>query len=251
MELENPLVLHFRPVLTVDRQTLQTNHGCAVCYNPCLPDGEINELEAKWAADHYGLDMAFGWVICRNAFPWKTKRRPQIKKISLTMEQQPERIPGPHFKIHTPGDSFTFSHPVSGKEYTLTVQELERQIFPKNSFGSDRYIYPTHYFVMSYTLTPEPSENVMVCDCEESDQPLEIAPDNSPFHPEAGHSAACVSIIGGADGSTAIVYGRSEQRGKLRAACSSLHFDPVIQEEIEWRIDFFEKKFDGFSTELL
>ena len=38
------------------------------------------------------------------------------------MEQQPFRVPGPHFKIHAPGDQFTFSHPVSETEYALTVQ---------------------------------------------------------------------------------------------------------------------------------
>ena len=38
------------------KRQLQTNHGCAVSFNPCLPDGVINELEAKWAIDHYGLD---------------------------------------------------------------------------------------------------------------------------------------------------------------------------------------------------
>ena len=88
MELENPLILHFRPTLTVNGQMLQTSHGCSVCFNPCLPDGAVNELEGKWAADHYGLDTTFGWVICRDAFPWKTKRRPQIETLDLTMEQQ-------------------------------------------------------------------------------------------------------------------------------------------------------------------
>lgn len=46
-----------------------------------------------------------------------------------------------------------FSHPVSGITHTLTVQEIEQQTVPQNSFGSDRWIYPTHYIAMSYTLT--------------------------------------------------------------------------------------------------
>ena len=49
-----------------------------------------------------------------------------------------------------------FSHPVSGITHTLTVQEIEQQTVPQNSFGSDRWIYPTHYIAMSYTPTPEP-----------------------------------------------------------------------------------------------
>ena len=34
------------------------------------------------------------------------------------MEQQPGQVPGSHFKVHAPGDSFMFSHPVSGITHT-------------------------------------------------------------------------------------------------------------------------------------
>ena len=72
------------------------------------------------------------------------------------MEQQSCRVPGPHFKAHAPGDSFSFLHPVSGKKYTLTVQELEQQTISEKRYGSDRWFYPTHFTAMSYTLSPEP-----------------------------------------------------------------------------------------------
>lgn len=144
MEWENPLCFNFKPCLKLNEKILQTTHGCAVSFNPCLPDGVINELEAKWAIDHYGLDSTYGWVICRDVFPWGTKHHPEINKLFLTMEQQPGQVPGSHFKVHAPGDSFMFSHPVSGITHTLTVQEIEQQTVPQNSFGSDRWIYPTH-----------------------------------------------------------------------------------------------------------
>lgn len=148
-----PTLFNFKPCLKLNEKILQTTHGCAVSFNPCLPDGVINELEAKWAIDHYGLDSTYGWVICRDVFPWGTKHHPEINKLFLTMEQQPGQVPGSHFKVHAPGDSFMFSHPVSGITHTLTVQEIEQQTVPQNSFGSDRWIYPTHYIAMSYTLT--------------------------------------------------------------------------------------------------
>ena len=66
MEWENPLCFNFKPCLKLNEKILQTTHGCAVSFNPCLPDGVINELEAKWAIDHYGLDSTYGWVICRD-----------------------------------------------------------------------------------------------------------------------------------------------------------------------------------------
>lgn len=243
IDLENPLVLDFRPTLTVNGQTLQTDHGCAVCFNPCLPVGEMNELEAKWMADHYGLDTTFGWAICRWAFLWKTKRRPQIKALALTMKQNPYWLPGQHFKTHAPGDSFTLTHPLSDKKYTLTVKALERQILPKNRFGSDSYFYPTHCVVMSYTLMPESVEGIIIQDCNDSDKPLEIAPADVPFLPTAKSEVACIGIIGGSDGPTAMVVGGNKREGNLSAACSALHFEP-IQGDIEWRVRFSVKQFE-------
>lgn len=66
-------------------------------------------------------------------------------------------MPGPHFKIHSPGDQFAFSHPVSETKYTLTVQKLEQQTLSQNRMDSDRWLYPTHFTTMSYTLSPEPT----------------------------------------------------------------------------------------------
>ena len=248
MEWENPLCFHFKPRLKLNEKLLQTTHGCAVSFNPCLPDGIINEPEAKWAVWHYGLDNSYGWVIYRNAFPWTTKRRPEIKVLTLMMEQQPEEIPGPHFKVHAPGDFFTFSHPVSKITHTLTVQEIEGQTIPKNSFGSKGWIYPTHCIVMSYTLSPELAENITIFDCDEGDRPLEVTQNKGPFHP-VSDNACCVNIIGGADGPTAIVFGTGS-REKLHSACSSLHFEPV-QDDIEWRIAFHIKQFGEASFSLI
>ena len=246
MELENPLCLHFNPRLELNGRTMRTSHGCSVSFNPCLPDEMISELEAKWAVDHYNLDTACGWVICRNAFPWAYKRRPQIKTLSLTMEQQPNRVPGPHFISHASGDSFVFSHPVSGIEYMLTVEELERQTIDQNRFGSGRWSYPTNYIAMSYTLFPEPNEYITLCDCAEGDKPLEIAPNEEKFGPVC---AADVAVIGGADGPTAILFGGNSQR-KLHAAYSSLHFEPV-QDDVEWRVMFHVRQFEEKSFSLI
>lgn len=242
MEWENPLCFNFKPCLKLNEKILQTTHGCAVSFNPCLPDGVINELEAKWAIDHYGLDSTYGWVICRDVFPWGTKHHPEINKLFLTMEQQPGQVPGSHFKVHAPGDSFMFSHPVSGITHTLTVQEIEQQTVPQNSFGSDRWIYPTHYIAMSYTLTPEPMENISVFDCDEGDRPIEVTPDDHSFRPVGSSSCFVVGVIGGADGPTAVIYGTNSQE-KLHAACSALHFEPV-GDDVEWRIVSNVTQFD-------
>ena len=248
MDLENPLCLDFEPRLELNKKSLQTSHGCSVCFNPCVPEGFTNELEAKWAVDHYGLDDSYGWVVCRWVFPWTCRHRPKIQTLTLVMEQQPVRVPGSHFVAHQVGDTFTFSHPVSGEEYRLTVEELERQMIPAGSFGSDRWSYPTHTVAMTYTLSPEPEEAISVTDCAESDRPLAVTP-KDPMAPTAVASAAVIGIIGGADGPTAIVVGdRSEN--KLHAAFSSLHFEPVA-DDIEWRVEFSIKQFKEASFVLL
>ena len=106
------------------------------------------------------------------------------------------------------------------------MQEIEQQTVPQNSFGSDRWIYPTHYIAMSYTLTPEPMENISVFDCDEGDRPIEVTPDDHSFRPVGSSSCFVVGVIGGADGPTAVIYGTNSQE-KLHAACSALHFEPL------------------------
>ncbi|MGN1414378.1 MAG: hypothetical protein ACI4WY_09065 [Anaerovoracaceae bacterium] len=136
LEMDDPLCLHFNPRLELNGHALRTSHGCAVTYNPCLPDGTGIELEAKWVVEHYGLDTSYGWVICRDS-----------------------------------------------------------------------------------------------------------------FEPTVSGDTACVGMIGGADGPTAIAFGGSSQ-GKLCAACSALHFEPV-QHDIAWRIIFHEKRYIDCSILLM
>ena len=212
------------------------SHSCSVVFNPCLPDEINNEPEAKWVLKHYELDTSYGWMIFRAAFLWPDKRRPAIKSLSLIMEQQPFRVPGPHFKIHAPGDQFTFSHPVSETEYALTVQKLEQQTLSQNHVGSDRWLYPTHFISMSYTLSPKPDNDISIHDCADSDKPLEVVPVTDSFTPEMQNDIACIDIIGGADEPTVILYSDSNQ-ANLHVACSALHFKPV-SDDTEWRIEF-------------
>ncbi len=236
IELENPLGLDFSAQIELNGKTLQSFHGCAVGISPCLPDGAANEKVAQVAAAHYGLDDSYGWTIYRQSYLWAGKRRPEIRSLSLTMKQQPCCVPGPHFRTHAPGDSFSFSHPVSGTEYTLTVQKLERQSIPQAQFDSDRWACPTHFTAMSYTLSPEPNDAISICDCAVGDRPLEIAPCTNRYAPQAQNDIACTVVIGGAAGPAVTVFGKNKQ-GSLHAVCSALHFEPAA-EDIEWRVVF-------------
>ena len=190
-------------------------------------------VDKQFEWEYYNLDISYGWMIFRAAFPWTSQRRPEIKSLSLTMEQQSHRVPGPHFKTPAPGDSFSFSHPVSGTKYTLTIQELEQQTISQKRVGSDRWFYPTHFTAMSYTLSPKPDDDIFIRDCADGDKPLEIAPITNHFAPEAQND---IVMIGGAYGATTILWDDSKQKN-LHIACSALHFEPV-SDDIEWWVEF-------------
>ncbi len=247
IDSDNPLNLDFNAALQLNGKSLQTTHGCGTVFNPCLPDGYTAEPEAKWAADHYGLDSAFGWAIWRSCYPWATKNKPTIKSLSVTMIQEKMSVPGPHFHINTPGDTFSFTYPDGVTKYTLTVREYEPQTIDTCRLPQNME-YPTHHYSLSYTITPELPDGLMtLADCSDSDRPrlrqTEI------FEPTAVNDAAVIGIIGGADGPTAIVFGQKQTQSKLRVACSNLHFEPVA--DVEWRIVFHEKQFDDIVIDII
>lgn len=162
------------------------------------------------------------------------KQTPSWNKISLPYDGATVApCPGPHFKTPAPGDSFSFSHPVSGIKYTLTVQELDPQTIYKKRIDSDRWFYPTHFTAMSYTLSPKPDDDIFIRDCADGDKPLEIAPITNHFSPEAQND---IVMIGGAYGATTILWDDSKQKN-LHIACSALHFEPV-SDDIEWWVEF-------------
>lgn len=245
IDTENPLDVNINPKIILNGTELSGSHGCGVSWNPCFPEG--NSLETESVIQHYGLDPAQGYVIWRSAFPWKTKRKPQIKALSVTLMQEPAAIPGPHFRVSSPGEQIEFAHPSTDKKHTLTVQEYERQELSAEHFGDQNQEFPTHCTMMSYTLAPDlPDSSFTVMDCLPSDQPRHKP--TTPNSPEMLSDACCIGVIGSADGPTAIVLGGVNQ-GKLRAACSALHFEPA--EDVEWRMVFYEKKYEDITVALI
>lgn len=243
MELDDPMWLNFDSVLWLNGRELNQRSGCGISYNPCLPP-ETVDYESKLALDHYGLDTNFGWMICRYSYPWATKSPSKLRTLAVSMIQEKLPIPGPHFTVSRPGDTVTFSY--RGQEHLLMVREYEAQTADINSTADAGTEYPEHYVAMTYTITPEPPDGVMtLTDCDDGDRPRQ-AP-CAPDQPKVSSSAVVIGIIRGADGPASAFVG--EKRGKLRAACSSLHFAPV--EDVEWRIIFHEKQFEDMTLELI
>ncbi len=234
LDADNPMSLDFRPKAILNGKELHCSHGYGTSYNPCVPQGFTNELDAKWVMDHYGLDSTCGWSIWRYSFPWATVKRPKIKSLSMHLCPKPVALLGPHFRVKAPGDSFSFTHPETKVVHTLTVVEYERQTMDFSRIPDQDKEYPPHCMVMSYCISPELSQHeVSVSDCADSDQPRMKSTDQCRFRPQATQSVM-VGIIGGADGPTSIFVGGAAE--KPHAVCSSLHFEPV--ESVEWRITF-------------
>ncbi len=244
IDAESPLGVNINPKVLLNDTVLSGFHGCGVSWNPCLPEG--NSLEAKRVIRHYGLDPACGWAIRRAAFPWTKKRKPQITTLSVTLMQDPVAMSGPHFHAAAPGERIEFTHPTTGAQHTLTVQEYERQEMSREYFGSQNQEFPTHYTAMSYTLSPDlPDGAFTVIDCVRSDQPRQKSTCSS--EPQA-YNSVCIGIIGGAEGRTAIIFDGSSQ-SKLYAACSAFHFGPAV--DVEWRMVFHEIRREDVTVSLI
>ena len=249
IEQENPMEVAFRPHLHVNGKEIIATHGISISWIPenCLPDGSIREIESKEVIKHYGLDESQGWVFYRWSCPWSTKRKPEIKSISVKLERELVTIQGIHFKNPSVGDVISFVHPIHGTEHKLTVLAYEKQEFPRQGFQHEEYEFPTLHTAMTYTLEPElPGRNFQVQDCIQNEQPKR-KPRNQ-FEPQANYDACAIAIIGGADGPTAFFVSGGQNLEQHRAL-SALRFEHA--DDIEWKIVFREKLMEDIENDLL
>lgn len=245
IEAENPLAVDINPKVVLNGIELTGSHGSGLSWNPCLAEGKSPEA---WSViQHYELDPEQGYMIWRQAFLWKTKRRPQIKTLSLRVERERVSIPGPHFQVSLPGEQFEFVHPSTGKRHTLTVQDNKQQELSGEHFNNPNLEFPRHFTMMSYTLSPDLADQAFtITDSVRGDRPRHKQVDSRA--PQTTGDVGCVAILGGSDGPNAIFFVQ-ESQGKLRAACSSMHFKSV--QEVEWRMIFYEKTHADVMVELI
>ncbi len=246
---ENPTDVSFTAEVMINNRQLTSDRGCGISWIPtsCMPAEYENTSEALEIAEHYNLDKEKGWAICRKTYHWATKRKPVLNKVSLKLAKCPVNIYGMQFKSPLPGESITFTHPVTGMEHVLTVQEYEAKELDKEHFAREDYEFPKHFKAMTYTLSPDiPDKDFYICDNERSESPRRKPVENmiSPLE----HGAASIAIIGGADGPTAIFLA-SKGAPKLHSACSALHFKPA--DEVEWRMVFRHTACENATVEII
>ena len=244
IEKENPLDCNFTPTLIINGNEVKASQGSSLNFLPAgtVPNGAESPIEALQAAEHYKLDTAKAWSFHRWSFPRTNAKKIRIKDLNLKLELSPETIKGICFSSPKEGDSINFVHPVSGTKHILRITGYQQSKFPPNAFA-ENFEYPTHHTLMTYTLDPDiPDTKFTIRDKQNND-----APKNKPakqYEPTSNYDA-CIGVIGGADGPTAVFAKITE----LHTAISALHFEP--QKDVEWQITFREKTIPDIKIHLI
>lgn len=244
MERDNPLTLGFKPHIFCNGKELALSKSCCVSYQPYLE--EIQDMEeAKAAMGHYGLSDGCGWTVTRAFFRWNTKRRPEIRSLSVVMEALPALAPGGRFTADQKGDRAQLAHPENGKMYTLTVREYRHETLGEKAAERDGWEYPRHFDVMGYTVEPE-GKTIAVKDCADG-EPARKIPDekDDPFAPCAVCSCGCVLLPGKED----TVFAGESGTLRMEWVCSSMCFEPGRQ--VEWLPVFHIREFEDHAEKLI
>ncbi len=239
IENENPIEFAFHPTAEVNGKQLDWSHGNGCWYN-CHPgEDEENDPESEAWMKHYQLDRSCCWRFTRYYFPWATKRRPEIRELWVELEADAISWSGEPFTVSEPNEVVKITHPTTGEEYTLKVLDLQPETLSEQQLLNG-FVCPKYLWTIRYALDPElPRNTFALQDCAPSDKirkaPAEQRTENADIEAET------ISIIGGADGPTAVLFTRSDKDTEERADCSSLHFEPAAT--VTWKPVFRVKPY--------
>lgn len=155
------------------------------------------------------------------------------QKISLAFQANLIPITAGHFSTGAScgGEIVKTAHPVTGKEYTLTLHGYEQSRHSFAEIGAKGMIYPEYCQVLSYSITPEIDRSLFsICDCAECDKPR-------------AEDAQRESIHKG--GPSAIFMAEKSTAPGRRLSTSSLHFEPTT--DVQWRMVFQIKPKDDME----
>lgn len=243
MENENPLEERFRAEVTVNGQPLRESTGYGRYWRS--EDGCCDE-DADRVLEHYELERDCGWVIWRVCCLWNGgKLKPET--VELTMTAEKEAVDGGTFTAE-PGKTVPLTDPRTGLTHMLRVLSLTPETMDRSLLPPVGMEFPTEYVEMQYTLEPPlPVGDFALADAAPGDE-ARACKVESGF---TAQESACIGIIGGADGPTAVfVSGKGDEAGEdVRAAYSSLHYEPV--ETVTWRARFMARPKEAVTVTLL
>ena len=253
MDAECPLNIHLRCAAKVNGSDGVYCGGSGMAWMPPMPGEGSGYDDARWVLEHYGYDTNYAWIINRDNYRWPGGTSPNLNSLEVTITQRPVSLSGARFKTPLDGNTVKVQHPLSGKTYTLTIENLKHGEADMRHVQSMGLEFPTKYTQMEYRIEPElASRQCRIMDCKQSDEPrpMKITRAEGPAQVQINGEAAAIGIIGGADGPTAVFVGRpAGKTNQLRMASSSMRFEHV--DEVEWRIVFLEKLHEDITVQVI
>lgn len=241
MEQENPFSINVRTEVFINGDQAEGFSGCGTSFIPPYlkeePEANSASFIEEQMAEAYECDCRDGWKFERLSVSWPEGVKVPVHSLAFQMKKNPVSYPGPHFRTEL-GEGkkqVKFIHPATGAEHILTVQSLEQTALPEQDLSEIKsgrmrvQKTPTHLLAMFYTVEPKLSlQELQIFDCAKSDPPV--------LEKETG--AAGVSVIGGADGPSAIFFAGKTGAGHKdwSSASSALHYEPVSV--VEWWMEF-------------
>lgn len=185
----------------------------------------------EWLAA-YHCDCRDGWQYARYFLPWEQEPEEAVR---LTVQAEPAVFPlGCQEQFETENGEGArevwFTHPLDGSRHRLHILQTQAgRMETGHSLPGEEYDYPTHYQQLEYQFdTAKEEKQFVVLPCKQSDAPRLSAAQGS-------RKAAAVSLIGGADGPTAVFLAGRSSRPRARLALSGLSFEPPTR--VRWRIE--------------
>ena len=253
MDAQCPLNIHLRCAAKINGSDGMFCGGSDMAWMPPLPGEGSGYDDARWVLEHYGLDTGYAWIINRDNYRWPNGAKQKMDSLVMTITQRPVSLTATHFKTPENGNVVKVQHPLNGKTYTLTIEDLKHEEADMRNMQSMGLEFPTKYTWMEYRIEPELAANQFrIMDCKQSDEPrpMKITRTEGPAEVQINGEAAAIGIIGGADGPTAVfVGGPAGKTSQLRMASSSMRFEYV--DEVEWRIVFMEKLHEDTTVVLV
>ena len=253
MDAECPLNIHLRCTARINGSDGVYCGGNGMVWMPPMPGEDSGYDDARWVLEHYGFDTNYAWIINRDNYRWPAGTRPELTSLEITITQRPVSLSGTHFKTPVDGNTVKAQHPLSGKTYTLTIEDIKHEEADMRNVQSMGLEFPTKYTQMEYKIEPElASRQYRIMDCKQSDEPrpMKITRAEGPAEVQINGEAAAIGIIGGADGPTAVFVGRpAGKTSQPRMASSSMRFEHV--DEVEWRIVFLEKLHEDITIQVI
>ena len=234
LDAENPMNEDFRAVAAADGRLLRCSTGYGEYW---YPNGEAAcDEETAALLAHYGLEKDCGWVIWRLCFPWDGKKA-EPKALELTLTAQKRAMNGGTFTAK-PGETVPLTDPQTGEKYRLTVLAVIPRTMEEDLPLPTGREYPKEYVELRYTVEPPlPAGCLTLRDTQPGDEARYCAAGDVSVAP-AAQGSACIGIIGGADGPTAVFVSDKGDGtdGEGLTAYSSVHYEPV--KTVTWQARF-------------